>query len=278
MSIRILLSRELRDAVRRYWFLVNAVLFAAAGFLLMAFGQPDAMLLGARGHARSLAGLMQLAMVFVPLIALVPSVVAIAGERETGSLDYLIAQPLSRTEVYLGKWTGVCGATALSVLVGFGFVGVASAARGVPSAPVAALLASTMLLAVTFVSVGLWISSRTPSRSRATSLGMTVWLALTGLGSLGVMTAFVQWGLPAWLLQAWSILNPVEAYRLVGIVVLDPETTALGPVGSALLDRAGRAGVIGLSAASLVSWAAIALYLGLRSFGTADVRGRRAER
>lgn len=278
MNVPVLLRRELRDAVRRYWFLVNASLFAIAGILLMVFGQPDAMLLGARGHARSLAGLMQLAMVFVPLMAIVPSVVAIAGERESGSLDYLLAQPLTRTDVYLGKWAGVCSATALSVLVGFGLVGVAAAARGVPSSPVAALLACTILLAVTFVSIGLWISARTPSRSRATSLGMTVWILLAGLGSLGVMTAFVQWGLPAWLLQAWSILNPVEAYRLAGIVLLDRETTALGPVGAGLLNRAGPGGVIGLSAISLIGWAALALGLGLRSFAAADVRGRRVER
>ena len=155
MNVPVLLRRELRDAVRRYWFLVNASLFAIAGILLMVFGQPDAMLLGARGHARSLAGLMQLAMVFVPLMAIVPSVVAIAGERESGSLDYLLAQPLTRTDVYLGKWAGVCSATALSVLVGFGLVGVAAVARGVPSSPVAALLACTILLAVTFVSIGL---------------------------------------------------------------------------------------------------------------------------
>ena len=278
MSVPTLLRRELRDAVRRYWFLVNATLFATAGVLIMAFGQPDAMILGARGHARSLAGLMQLAMVFVPLMAIVPSVVAIAGERESGTLSYLLAQPVTRTEVYLGKWVGISSATALSVLVGFGFVGMVAAARGAPSVSVAALLASTMLLAITFVSIGLWISARTPSRSKATSLGMTVWMLLAGLGSLGVMTAFVQWGLPAWSLQAWSILNPIEAYRLAGVVLLDPETTALGPVGAALLGRMGAGGVIGWSVVSLISWAGIAFGFGLRSFAAADMKARGAGR
>ena len=89
---------------------------------------------------------------------------------------------------------------------------------------------------------------------------------LAGLGSLGVMSAFVQWGLPAWLLQTWSIANPVEAYRLAGIVILDPETTALGPVGDSLLDSAGRNGVIALAAGSLVGWAAGAFVLGLSAF------------
>jgi hypothetical protein len=73
-------------------------------------------------------------------------------------------------------------------------------------------------------------------------------------------------------------LNPVEAYRLAGIVLLDRETTALGPVGAGLLNRAGPGGVIGLSVISLIAWAALALGLGLRSFTAADVRGRRVER
>lgn len=271
----VLVRRELHDAVRRYWFLVNAALFAAAGVLLMIFGLPDAALLGARGYARSLAGLMQLAMVFVPLMALIPAVVAIAGERETGTLDYLLAQPVTRSEVYRGKWTGVAAAAVLSVIVGFGSMGVVAAARGVPSAPIAALLGCTILLVLAFVSAGVWLSSRTVSQTRATSLGLTAWLVLIGLGSLGVMSAFVQWGLPAWLLQAWSIVNPVEAYRLAGIVILDPETTALGPVGASLIDRVGSGGLVGLAAGSMVGWTAIAYELGRRSFSSTGIDGRK---
>lgn len=269
-----LVRRELRDAVRRYWFLVNTGVFAIAGVLLMVFGQPDAMLLGARGHARTLAGLMQLAMIFVPLMALIPAVVAIAAEREEGTLDYLLAQPLTRTEVYFGKWAGICGATALSVLAGFGLMGMVAAWRGVPAAPVSGLLACTLLLVAAFVSLGLALSSRTASGTRATSLGLTLWILLTGLGSLGVMSAFVQWGLPAWLLQAWAIVNPVEAYRMAGILIVDPATTALGPVGGSLLDAVGRRGVIGLAMGSLVTWATIALALGLRLFAATEVGGK----
>lgn len=278
MRAGVLVRRELRDAVRRYWFLVNTGVFAIAGLLLMLFGQPDAMLLGARGHARMLGGLMQLAMVFVPLMALIPAVVAIAAEREEGTLDYLLAQPVTRTEVYFGKWAGVCGAAALSVLAGFGLMGVVAAWRGVPAAPVGALLACTLLLVLVFVSLGLGLSSRTASPTRATSLGLTLWIALTGLGSLGVMSAFVQWGIPARALQAWSIVNPVEAYRMAGILIVDPATTALGPVGESLLDSVGRTGVIGLAAVSLVAWASIALGLGVRSFGAAEVGGKTARR
>lgn len=271
MSSIVLLHRELRDAVRRYWFLVNAGVFVTSGLLLMLFGQQQAMLLGAHGYARSLAGLMHLAMVFVPLMALVPAAAAIAGEREAGTLDYLLAQPIRRSRIYLAKWGGTSAATVVSVAVGFGVVGLVAAVRGFSGAPVLALLASTMLLALAFVSMGLWISSSTASRSRATSFALTAWLFLTGLGSLGVMSAFVQWGLSPAMLQAWSLVNPVEAYRLAGIVILDPEaTTVLGPVGESLLDVTGRKGLVGLAAASLSGWAGAGFLIGRWVFMSHD--------
>lgn len=270
MTARPLVRRELHDAVRRYWFLVNAGAFALAGFMFMAFGQSEALILGYRGFARSLAGLMQLALIFVPLMALVPAVSAIAGEREVGTLDYLLAQPLTRAQVFVGKWLGVVIAAVLSVVIGFAITGATAAAKGVPSGPIAALLGCTVLLAITFVSLGIWISSLTSSRTRATSLGLTIWVALVGLGSLGVMSAFVQWGLPAWALQVWAIVNPVEAYRLATISILDPEVGILGTVGQALIDDLGQGGLIALAVTSLFAWSGVAFIAGLRVFSKVD--------
>lgn len=280
---RPLVRRELRDAVRRYWFLVNAGAFAVAGLLLMAFGQGESVLAGSRGFARALAGLMQLALVFVPLMALVPAVVAVAGEREAGTLDYLLAQPVTRGRVFVDKWIGVSIAVVLSVVVGLALTAAAAAARGVPSGPIAALVGCTVLLASAFVSLGLWISATTASRTRATSLGLTAWLALVGLGSLGVMSAFVKWGAPAALLEVWALLDPVEAYRLATVVALDPEAGVLGPVGQALVDRLGAPGVVAAGTASLAAWSAAGFGLGYRAFARLDGttradRRRRRER
>ncbi len=270
MIDRPLVRRELSDAVRRYWFLVNAGAFALAGLLLMVFGESQSVLVGSRGFARALAGLMQLALVFVPLMALVPAVVAIAGEREAGTLDYLLAQPVTRGRVFVDKWIGVSTAVVLSVFVGLAFTAAAAAFKGVPPGPIAALLGCTVLLAVAFVSIGLWISAITASRTKATSLGLTVWLALVGLGSLGVMSAFVKWGLPPAVLETWSLVNPVEAYRLAAVVALDPEAGVLGPVGQALLERLGPGGVIGAAIGSLTAWSALAFGLGHRAFRRLD--------
>ncbi len=264
--IRPLVHREIRDAVHRYWFVVNAAVFASAGLLLMLFGQSDAMVLGYRGFARSMAGLMHLALVFVPLMAIIPAVVAISGERETGTLDYILAQPVTASQVFASKWLGVTVAVLVSVLIGLGITGVVALLRGVPGMLIFGLMVLTLLLAAAFVSIGLLVSSFTASRTRATSIGLTVWLILLGLGTLGIMSSFVQWGLQPLLLQAWAVVNPIEAYRLAGVTILDPGATSLGAVGQALIGRFGQTGVVALAATSMISWCVGGLALGKKLF------------
>ena len=277
MSARPLVRRELRDAVRKRWFLANAGAFAGAGVLFLLFGQNDALLLGQRGYARALAGLMQLGLVFVPLMALVPAVAAIAGEREAGTLDYLLAQPVTRNGVYRAKWIGITAAVVLSVIAGLALTATVATWRGVPAGPTAALIACTALLAAAFVSLGLWVSARSSSRTRATSYGLGLWIGLLGLGSLGVISVFVRWGAPAWILQAWSLANPVEAYRVATLATLDPEADVLGPVGASLVAALGREGLIAAGMASLAAWSAIGFVAGRRAFG-APLRRRWRDR
>ena len=244
----------------------------AAGALLLAFGQTDALALGPRAATRALAGLVQLAMLLVPLAAIVPAAAGIAGEREAGTLDVLLALPVSRGRVFLGKALGLVLAGAGSIVVGFGAVGALAAARGVPATTAAALLACTALLAAAFAALGLAISSRAGSRSRATSMALGVWLSLVALGSLGVMAAFVRMGLPPAVLEAWALIDPIEAYRLAALAILEPDLALLGPAGAALLEDLGRGGVLALAGASLVAWTGIALALGARAFSTAEAR------
>jgi ABC-type transport system involved in multi-copper enzyme maturation permease subunit len=261
-----MLRREVGESVRSYWFLVTAGLFLAGGVAVMLFSQADVSVLGYRGYGRALAGLMQLALFFVPLIALFPATAALAGERETGTLEFLVAQPVTRGQVFAGKWTGVTAAVLLALMVGFGVTSGVAVLRGVPAGMVALLVVFTLLLAACFVSVGLWLSAGAETRGRAVSLGLSVWLVLLALGSLGLMGALVRWGVPAAVLQAWSLLNPVEAYRLAMLVLLDPGVADLGPVGVSLVEGLGRAGVVALAGASLVGWSAGLAAAGLRVF------------
>lgn len=266
MTVRRLAAREFRASLRNYWFWVNSVVFLGGGLVLVLFGQTDASVLGYRGVARSLAGLMQLALFVVPLMALFPSAAAVAGEREVGTLDYLLAQPVTRGEVFTGKWLGVAAAVLISLAGGFAVVGGTAVARGLPAGLLALLAGLAAMLALAFVSLGMWISAATSTQGRATSLGLTTWLVFLALGSLGLMGGFVAWGVPAAALEAWAVANPVEAFRMIMITLLDPGLGMLGPVGADLAETLGSGALLALSAGSLTAWSAGAFAAGRRTF------------
>ncbi len=266
MTVRRLAGREFRETLRNYWFWVNTGVFVTGGVLLVLFGQADVAVLGYRGVARSMAGLMQLALFVVPLMAIFPTAAVVSGEREVGTLDYLLSQPVSRADVFAGKWLGVAAAVLSSVVGGLVVVAGLAAWRGMPLALLLALCGLTVLLALAFVSLGLWLSASTSTQGRATSLGLSLWLVLLALGSLGLMGAFVGWGVAPEVLEAWAFLNPVEAFRMAMVTLLDPELHMLGPVGADLADRLGGGRLVAASLLSLSAWIVVAYRGGRRTF------------
>lgn len=253
-AIRALGRRELGESLRSRWFIAYSGIFLLGALALTMFGLSGSEIYGYRGFAKVMAGLVHLALLFVPLMALFPSTAAIAGEREVGNLEYLVSQPISFGELFWGKWLGISVAVWLSLLLGFGLAGAVAILNGTPWTIIALILALTLLLAEAFVALGLLCSILAPSRARATSAGLVVWVVAIGLGTLGIMGAMLRWGLPRSILTFWAFANPVEAFRLGVIASLDSDGSLLGPVGSIWMERLGPGGVIALCTLFLVLW------------------------
>jgi len=253
-AVRGLVRRELGESLRSRWFMVYSGIFLVGALALTMFGLSGSEIYGYRGFAKVMAGLVHLALLFVPLMALFPATAAIAGEREVGNLEYLVSQPISFSELFWGKWLGVSLAVCLSLMLGFGTAGAVAVWNGTPWPLVALLLILTLLLAEAFVAVGLLCSIIARSRARATSAGLVVWIIAIGLGTLGLMGAMLRWGLPRFVLTIWAFANPVEAFRLGVIASLDADGSLLGPVGSAWVDSMGAGGVIALCLIFLFLW------------------------
>jgi len=251
----LLLQRELAGAIRARWFLVYSAVFLLGGVLVTAFGGADTALHGYRGFAKAFGGLVHLALLFVPLMALFPATAAIAEERESGALEYTLAQPVTFGEIYIGKWAGVSSALLLSLIIGFGVAGAVGAARGVPVRLLLELFGFVVLLGLAFVGIGLALSVVAGSRARATTAAVVLWLVLVTLGTLGVIATFVRWGTPEAVLVTWAFLNPVEAFRLGVVSALDADLSLLGPVGARIVDGIGAGGARLAAAGSLLIWA-----------------------
>src|SRR5690606_22185651 len=103
LTVSTIAMRDARAGLRNRWFLLYAVMFLglSVAFSWVALAGSD--LTGQTGFGRTSAGLLNLMLLMVPLIGLTIGAQAIVGDRQDRSLDYLLAQPVSPLEVYVGK-------------------------------------------------------------------------------------------------------------------------------------------------------------------------------
>lgn len=254
--------REFRDAIASKWF----VLYTLA-FTVLAVGVSFLSLSGIGSHGfagfgRTAAGLLNLIMLVVPLMALTAGAGSIAGERERGTLIYMLAQPVSRTQVLIGKFLGLAVALICSLFVGFGVsAGVlAWRAGGVGVGSFIYLIALTALLAISMLSVGMLISVISRRTSIATGIALFVWLSLVFVSDLGLMASAIIFKLRVQEIFALATLNPLQSFKMAVIMGMNASLDVLGPAGSYASRTLGDALVWVLSA-SILAWMSVPLIL-----------------
>jgi len=222
---------------------------------------------GFAGFGRTAAGLLNLIMLVVPLMALTAGAGSIAGERERGTLLYLLAQPVSRTQVLLGKCVGLATALLCSLCIGFGVsAGVlAWQAGGVGVGAFVMLVALTAMLAVAMLSLGMLISVASRRTGVATGLALFAWLTLVFLSDLGLMAGTVLFKLRVQEVFGLAAINPLQSFKMAVIVNMNASLDVLGPVGAYATQTLGEA-LPWVLASSLVVWALAPLGLAVVLF------------
>ena len=127
------------------------------------------------------------------------SAAAIAGEEETGSLELLLAQPVSRRRVVIEKFLGLCLSLG-AIAAGFSVVVVVFTHvfdLDVDATNIAAATLSAYLLATLFGAVALLAGCLTRHRALAAGLSATAAAAAYLLSSLGALVEGVKHFRPA---------------------------------------------------------------------------------
>ncbi len=256
--------RELREALRHKWLWAYVIGFAGLATALSGTSLAAAGYAGLGGFGRTAASLVNALLLFVPLLGLSIGAGSVAGDRERGTLLYLLSQPVSRGEVLAGKAVGAGLALMLAVVLGFTLAAAALAlgAGGDPGAFLA-LTAYTLLLGWAMLGIGFVVSVSSKRSASAFGVGLLIWLGfvfLSDLGVIGVTLAFKP--TPAMLLAA-LVANPLQAFKLGAIFSLQSSLDVLGAVGQYATRQIGT-GLPFALAGLLVAWAAGA-------FGTAYV-------
>lgn len=258
---------EAHIAKRNRWVLIAVVLMVVFSLVLSAVGSAPSGGLGADRLSITVASLTSLSVYLVPLVALLMSFDAVAGEVERGTLPLLLTYPVARWELLAGKLLAHSAILIIALLAGFG----SAAAIAIFTDPEAAsgfgalwrLTWTSTLLGATFLGIGYTVSSMTRRASGAAGLGIGIWLGLVVLYDLALLAAVVAddgGTFTTTFFPAALLANPADAFRLFNLSASSATAAASG-VG-------GAAGTIALwqSMSSILLWPLVALGLAALAF------------
>jgi Cu-processing system permease protein len=258
---------EFRISLRNRWVAVSVAMMAVFSIVLAAAGSAPSGTVGVDRLSVTVASLTSLGVYLVPLVALLMSFDAIAGETERGTLPLLLTYPLSRAEVLLGKLLAHLAVLALAVGVGYGLAALAIwvwDARAVAGLPALWRLTwSSVVLGAVFLGAGYALSALARRPSGAAGLAIGLWLGVIVLWDLGLLAALVADNGGRFTTDVFPVAllaNPADAFRLYNLAASEAGAAAAGLAGAANAVPAGAA------LASLLLWPVAALGLALAAF------------
>jgi Cu-processing system permease protein len=263
-----IIKKELRDAFMSRWLIAYSVVLAALGLAATATGLDSASGLAIQAFGRTTATLMNLCLLLSPLVAVLMGAASIAGEQERGTLEHLLAQPLTRSGLLLGKYAGLVIALTAATFAGFLPAGVL-----ILTATDVAMLghyllfpAIAALAGLAMAGIGLLISVTSRSAVQAQGTAVFAWFAFVLLYDLVLMGSLAVSGVPAEWLAATLVANPVDAARVLGVLALEPDLYLLGPAGALLTAQFSPAGAAAVLLAALAAWAVGPVLIAMHRF------------
>jgi Cu-processing system permease protein len=264
----IIAGKELRDGMRNRWVLATTVLMAALALTLAFLGAAPSGLVKASGLAVTIVSLSSLTIFLVPLIALLLSYDAIVGEVDRGTMALLLAYPVARWQIVLGKFAGHLAILGFAILVGYGIAGLALQWAGNDDtaawAAFGLMVASSILLGAVFLAIGYLVSTLVRDRGAAGGISIGVWLffvLLYDMALLGLLVADQGRTVTSDMLNALLLLNPADAYRLLNLTASSDVSRFAGVAGLGASAGLGPAALTGALAAWTIAPLAGAIVL-----------------
>jgi Cu-processing system permease protein len=220
-----LARKEFRDRLRNRWVLAVALVFAVFSLVITYFGGAQQGQLGLRSVEFTISSLVSLVIYLIPLIALLLGFDAVVGERERGSLDLLLALPITRAELLLGKYLGLALALTLSTLSGFAMVALLLFQQfgWAGLYHYLGFVFSSLLLGLAFLSLAVGLSVVVRERTRASGMAIAIWFLFVLVFDLLLLSLLVATGgsyggdALAYLL----LLNPADVFRILNVFSLE---------------------------------------------------------
>lgn len=268
-----LLRKEITDSLGNRWFVLFAAAFTGLALLLswLSLSSGGTGYSGFAGFGRTAASLINLVLLIVPLMALIIGAGSLSGEKERGTLSYLLSQPVNRLEVLIGKYLGLAISLLGALAMGFGLSALVIAGQGGQTNPRAygLLVGFSFILALGMLSLGFLISVLSRKAAVATGVALFLWLAFVFVGDLGLMGTTLAFKLPIDAIFNLALINPLQVFKMSALIGINATLDVLGPAGTYAM-QTYRDSLTWLFVGSLVVWIILPL---LAAYVVFDSRG-----
>lgn len=254
---------EFHENIRNRWLFIYGLSFLIFGGLITYLGAADPL--------RASASLLNLVLLLVPLFSLVFG--SLSFSESLSFHEVLVALPITRRDIFLGKWLGLGTGLSLSFLLGMGIGSLLQmnvAQAGFDS--YALLLLLGVLLTFVFLSVAFLVVNLAKRRELIFGWMLLLWFFAFVLYDVLLMEIVLLFGdypleLPMLFLV---LLNPVDLARV--ILLLHIDLSAMMGYSAAIFQKIlGHKTGIGIGSLVLLLWAFIPFWLGLKSFQKRDL-------
>lgn len=237
------------DNLRSVWSLVYALFLAASAYALIYF---------TGSFTRAVVSIMNIIILVAPLVS--SMMMSMYYFNKTDFLHLLLAQPVRRSEVFLGMYLGVAVTLTLSVLVGLGAGLLFSLQHLDDLLPLLTLMLSGTMLSLIFAALALLVSIASKDKLRGIGLTLFVWLFMAVIYDgliLIYFIAFSEYPIEQHAIGL-SLLNPIDLSRIFIMLQLDI-SALLGYSGAVFQKFFGAGHGMLISLLSLIAWCTLPL-------------------
>jgi Cu-processing system permease protein len=179
--------------------------------------------------------LASLSVYLVPLIALMLSFDAMAGEFERGTMMLLLTYPVKRWQVIIGKFIGHVMILFIAITVGYGgTILVMILLTGISSEGWQAyvvMMATSLLLGAVFIALGYLVSVLVKERATAAGAAVGLWLLFVVVYDLmlfGVLVLDEGQVIGQQLFSFLLLVSPTDTYRILNLSMFGGVSEAAG--------------------------------------------------
>lgn len=264
---------DILESLRARWFTVYSLVFGGLVVLLFVLGLTESRVMGFTGLSRLMLTYIQLSMAILPIFVLITTVRSLAGDREAGVFEYLLALPVPLGAWYWGKLAGrfiMVFTPVFLAMAGAVIWGTLSGAA-IPWQLFGYYTGLLIALSWCFLGIGILISSIARSVDVAQGAAFIVWLLLLLFLDLILLGVMIQQRIPAETAVAIALANPMQVFRTGTMLLFDPQLVMLGPAAYVILDNFGKLGYMAFALTYPLVLGTVAAWAGYWAFRRGDL-------